>query len=162
MPQLGKPKRRAGSPLRAAGRSWAVKWLASVLLVLILTLCHGCVSKSKARAEAQAAFAAGQQQALANLARGQTQGPQVTLIGEVRNPGAYAFTKKDITIVEAISMAGGFTRIAARNKTRIVRVENNAEKIYDVNVDAITKAGKMIQAVPVKSNDLIVVPESFF
>jgi polysaccharide biosynthesis/export protein len=84
------------------------------------------------------------------------------IIGEVRNPGSFAFNKKDITIIEAISMAGGFTRIAARNKTRIVRVENGIERIYDVRVDEITKAGKMIQAVPIKPNDLIVVPESFF
>ena len=84
------------------------------------------------------------------------------IIGEVRNPGSYAFTKREITIVEALSMAGGFTRIAARNKTRIVRIENGVERIYDVNVDAITRAGKMIQAVPIKPNDLIVVPESFF
>ena len=59
-------------------------------------------------------------------------------------------------------MAGGFTRLAARDKTRIVRVENDVEKIYHVNVDAITKGGKMIQAVPVMPNDLIVIPESFF
>jgi polysaccharide export outer membrane protein len=84
------------------------------------------------------------------------------IIGEVKTPGSYAFPKKDLTIVEAISMAGGFTRIAARNKTRIVRIENGTERIYDVNVDAITKAGKMIQAVPIKPNDLIVIPESFF
>jgi polysaccharide biosynthesis/export protein len=84
------------------------------------------------------------------------------IIGEVRTPGSYTFTKKEITIVEAISMAGGFTRIAARNQTRIVRIENGVERIYDVNVDAITKAGRLIQAVPIKPNDLIVVPESFF
>jgi polysaccharide export outer membrane protein len=84
------------------------------------------------------------------------------IIGEVKNPGSYAFVKKNITIVEALSIAGGFTRIAARNKTRIVRIENGAERIYDVNVDEITKAGKMIQAIPIKPNDLIVVPESFF
>jgi len=84
------------------------------------------------------------------------------IIGEVKNPGSYAFIKKDLTIIEALSIAGGFTRIAARNKTRIVRIENGVERIYDVNVDAITKAGKMIQAVPIKPNDLIVVPESFF
>ena len=84
------------------------------------------------------------------------------IIGEVKTPGSYTFTKKDVSIVEAISMAGGFTRIAARNKTRIVRIENGAERIYNVNVDAITKAGRMIQAVPIRPNDLIVVPESFF
>ena len=84
------------------------------------------------------------------------------IIGEVKNPGNYAFNKKNISIVEAISMAGGFTKLAARDKTRIVRVENDVEKIYNVNVDAITKGGKMIQAVLVMPNDLIVVPESFF
>jgi polysaccharide biosynthesis/export protein len=84
------------------------------------------------------------------------------IIGEVKNPGSYAFTKKEISIVEAISMAGGFTHIAARNKTRIVRVENAKEKIYEVSMDAITKSGKMIQAVQIKPNDLIVIPESFF
>jgi len=84
------------------------------------------------------------------------------IIGEVKTPGSYAFNKKDITIVEAVSMAGGFTRIAARNRTRIVRVEKGVEKIYQVNMDAITKSGKMSQAVYVRPNDLIVVPESFF
>jgi len=84
------------------------------------------------------------------------------IIGEVKNPGAFTFPKKDITIIEAISMAGGFTPIAARNKTRIVRVDQGVEKIFEVRVDAITKAGKMIQAVPIKPNDLIVIPESFF
>ncbi len=84
------------------------------------------------------------------------------IMGQVKTPGSYAFPKKQITIVEAISMAGGFTRIAASGRTRIVRIENGVEKIYEVNVDAITKGGKIIQAVPVKPNDLIIVPESFF
>jgi len=84
------------------------------------------------------------------------------IIGEVKTPGSYPFTKKDITIAEAISMAGGFTRIAARNKTRIVRVEKGAEKIFEVKMDAITKSGKMTQAMGIKPNDLIIVPESFF
>jgi polysaccharide export outer membrane protein len=59
-------------------------------------------------------------------------------------------------------MAGGFTRIASRNKTRIIRVEEGVEKIIQVKVDAITKAGKKIQDVVIQPNDVIVVPESFF
>jgi len=84
------------------------------------------------------------------------------IMGEVKNPGSYAFSKKDVNIVEAISMAGGFSHIAARNKTRIVRNENGKEKIYEVKVDAITKGGQINQAVFIKPNDLIIVPESFF
>ena len=84
------------------------------------------------------------------------------IIGEVKTPGSYPFTKKEITIAEAISMAGGFTRIASRNKTRVVRVEKGVEKIFEVKMDAITQSGKMTQAMSIKPNDLIIVPESFF
>lgn len=84
------------------------------------------------------------------------------IIGEVKTPGSYAFTKKDITIAEAISMAGGFTRIASRNRTRIVRLEKGIEKIFEVKMDEITKSGKMTQAMGIRPNDLIIVPESFF
>ena len=84
------------------------------------------------------------------------------IIGEVKTPGSYPFTKKDITIAEAISMAGGFTRIADRNKTRVVRVEKGVEKIFEIKMDAITKSGKMTQAMGIRPNDLIIIPESFF
>ena len=84
------------------------------------------------------------------------------IIGQVIRPGSYSITDKEITLVEAISIAGGFTRIAARNRTRIIRVENGIEKIIEVRVDAITKAGKKIQDVLIKPGDVIVIPESFF
>jgi polysaccharide export outer membrane protein len=84
------------------------------------------------------------------------------IIGQVRKPGSYAIPDREITLVEAIGMAGGFTRIASRNKTRIIRVEEGIEKIIQVKVDAIIKAGKKIQDVVIQPNDVIVVPESFF
>ena len=84
------------------------------------------------------------------------------IIGEVIRPGSYSIADKEITLVEAISIAGGFTRVAARNRTRIIRVEDGAEKIIEVRVDAITDAGKKIQDVLIKPGDVIVVPESFF
>lgn len=84
------------------------------------------------------------------------------IIGQVNNPGSYKIPEREITLVEAIGVAGGFTRIAARNKTRIIRVEDGTEKIINVKVDAITKAGKKIQDVIIQPDDVIVVPESFF
>ena len=84
------------------------------------------------------------------------------IIGQVKEPGSFALTDREITLVEAISRAGGFTPIAARNRTRIIRVEAGVEKIITVNVDAITDAGKKIQDVIIQPNDVIVVPESFF
>lgn len=84
------------------------------------------------------------------------------IIGQVGKPGSYLMLDKDITLVEAISMAGGFTPIAARNRTRIIRIEEGVEKIIQVQVDAITDAGKKIQDVIIRPADVIVVPESFF
>ncbi len=84
------------------------------------------------------------------------------IIGQVQRPGSYPLAEKDISLVEAISTAGGFTQIAARNRTRIIRVENGVEKIIEVRVDAITGAGKKIQDVLIQPDDVIVVPESFF
>lgn len=84
------------------------------------------------------------------------------IIGQVREPGSFALTDREITLVEAISRAGGFTPIAARNRVRIIRVDEGVEKIITVNVDAITDAGKKIQDVIIQPNDVIVVPESFF
>ena len=84
------------------------------------------------------------------------------IMGQVKKPGSYKLTQKDLTLVGAIGNAGGFTSIAARRKTRIIRVESGTEKIITVNVDAITSAGRKIQDVRIKPNDIIIVPESFF
>jgi polysaccharide export outer membrane protein len=84
------------------------------------------------------------------------------IIGQVKKPGSYPLTDREITLVEAISMAGGFTPIAARNRTRIIRVEDRVEQIIEVRVDAITNAGKKIHDVIIQPDDIIVVPESFF
>lgn len=86
----------------------------------------------------------------------------IYIIGQVNRPGSYKVTKKDTTLVEAIGMAGGFTAIASRKKTRIIRVDAGVEKIIEVNVDAITQAGKKIQDATLRAGDIIVVPESFF
>ncbi|MCK4389254.1 MAG: polysaccharide biosynthesis/export family protein [Desulfobacterales bacterium] len=87
---------------------------------------------------------------------------KVFMIGEVKNPGDYVIKDRDITLVEAIGMAGGFTRIAARNRTKIIRIEDGVEKIIHVRVDEITGEGKKAQDILLKPNDIIVVPESFF
>ncbi|VBB43630.1 hypothetical protein TRIP_B300015 [uncultured Desulfatiglans sp.] len=84
------------------------------------------------------------------------------IIGQVNTPGSYNIPENGITLVEAIGMAGGFSRIASRNNTRIIRVEDGVEKIIQVKVDAITDAGKKIHDVVIKPGDIIVVPESFF
>ena len=71
--------------------------------------------------------------------------------GEVKNPDSYKL-QPDVTVIKAITKAGGFTEIAAENKVRIIRVVNGEKKVLeDVKMDE-----------KIRPDDVIVVPESFF
>jgi polysaccharide export outer membrane protein len=83
------------------------------------------------------------------------------VFGEVKKPGSYPL-EKETTVVEAITMAGGFTDIAAPNRTRIIRSEGSKETTIRVNVKNITKGGDKSKDIYLKPGDIIVVPESFF
>lgn len=71
--------------------------------------------------------------------------------GEVNKPDSYKY-EKDLTVIKAITMAGGFSKIAAKNKIRIIRIVNGKKNIYEnVNMDE-----------PILPDDVVVIPESFF
>ncbi len=65
------------------------KTLSSAIIItlgsLLLSPLTACVSKSKAAAQARAAFFAGQQQALETFKQAQAGGPTVVFMGPVRN-----------------------------------------------------------------------------
>jgi len=81
--------------------------------------------------------------------------------GEVKNPGYYKIKDKPISVVEAITMAGGFTRIAAGNRTRLVRYQDGKEVTIKVPVEDILDGDKNKDLI-LRPNDVIVVPQSFF
>jgi polysaccharide export outer membrane protein len=71
--------------------------------------------------------------------------------GEVGKPDAYKY-EEGSTVLKAISMAGGFTQIAAKNKIRIVRIVDGKEQTLE----------KVTLQEEVKPGDVVVVPESYF
>jgi hypothetical protein len=71
------------------------------LLLLWCTPCFllsGCVSKTRAKAEAQKAFVAGQQEAMMRLQH--ARGPSVTVSGQVKNP--FVPWSSETTLAKAI------------------------------------------------------------
>ncbi|MBN2108872.1 MAG: polysaccharide biosynthesis/export family protein [Deltaproteobacteria bacterium] len=84
------------------------------------------------------------------------------LLGEVKKPGMYPLAERDISLVEGIGIAGGFTNLAARNSTRIIRSQNGRETIIVVRVDAVTRAGMQLREIILQPNDIVIVPQSFF
>jgi protein involved in polysaccharide export with SLBB domain len=86
----------------------------------------------------------------------------ITVTGQVNKPGSYPLRGK-LTVIEAIGLAEGFTKIAARNDVRILRVESGGnEKTIKVKVADIGKKGDRSKDVPLQRGDVVFVPESFF
>jgi polysaccharide export outer membrane protein len=77
-------------------------------------------------------------------------GKKVYVNGEVRNPGAYKITK-GLTVLKAITIAGGFTMKASEGRTRIIRKTENGEISIKAKMDDL-----------VMPDDIIMVPESYF
>jgi len=73
-----------------------MRWLLPLLAVLT-----GCVSKTKANAQARAAFLAGQREEM--IRQSQARGPAVTVLGAVKN-GTVPWTP-DLTLAKAIAAA---------------------------------------------------------
>jgi len=83
------------------------------------------------------------------------------VFGEVKKPGDYQL-EKDTTILEAISIAGGFTDKAAPARTKIIRTTPKGQETIDIDMNEIIKRGRREKSVPLKENDVIVVPEAYF
>ncbi len=82
------------------------------------------------------------------------------VLGQVGNPGPYEWVQ-DVTVLEAIKMAGGVNERGAPNRIKIRKVFGNGEKQeIKVNILDIIK-GKKKDDVVVKPGDTIIVPESW-
>jgi polysaccharide export outer membrane protein len=78
-----------------------------------------------------------------------------TVLGEVRKPGQYSMNRDQITLFEAISMAGDITGFGKRNQIRIVRP--TPEGSITMNVDLTDKNIIDSQRYFIYPNDLIYV-----
>ncbi|MDD5422523.1 MAG: polysaccharide biosynthesis/export family protein [Candidatus Omnitrophota bacterium] len=86
----------------------------------------------------------------------------VLVLGCVQKPGSYPFPQdKDVTLLEAISLAGGFTGYASIGGTRIVRAGADGKKIsMDPKIDNIINGRQ--KDVTLKPDDLVYIPERLF
>ena len=83
------------------------------------------------------------------------------IFGEVRKPGAYQLDK-ETDVLEGITLAGGFTDKAAPGRVRVIRSTPTGQQVISVDMNDIIKRGQRDKAIPLRENDVVVVPESFF
>jgi len=105
------------------------------------------------------------------LADGYLKNPQVTVFlkehnskkvfvfGEVQKPGTFPFEDR-MNVVQAITLAGGFTKQAARNSVLVTRSVDGKEERIKVAVDDIG-TGKQANLL-LQPGDIVYVNESFF
>lgn len=84
---------------------------------------------------------------------------RVSVVGAVANPGAFPL-EPGMTVVQAISMAGGFSSLADRDATVVTRRIDDEIIRYRVPVDRVTKG--QAADIEVAAGDIIFVPERLF
>jgi polysaccharide export outer membrane protein len=84
---------------------------------------------------------------------------KLSVFGQVKKPGTLAFTD-GMTIIEAISQAGGFTAMARKNAVTITRPDGETKTKYTIPVEKIGKG--QAKNFFVRPGDVIFVPERIF
>ncbi|MGH7945533.1 MAG: polysaccharide biosynthesis/export family protein [Opitutaceae bacterium] len=108
------------------------------------------------------------------LAKGYLVNPQVTVtvmefskrrftvLGEVQKPGSYDMPdQQSVTVLQAIGMAGGYTRIANPSKVTLMRKFGGTSQTFALNARRMA-SGDTESTVVVQPGDVITVAESRF
>ena len=106
---------------------------------------------------------------LTELLKGYIDNPEVTVIvveshsknfyilGRVNQPGTYPLIP-NMTVLQSLSVAGGFAEWAHKNKIRIIRRSGGKQEVLPFDYDKVIAGKKLEQNILLKPNDTIIVP----
>lgn len=85
----------------------------------------------------------------------------VYVIGDVPRAGGYVMSEnRNMSVLQAITLAGGFTRTAAPSKARILRIQNTTGPRVELNVDLSKVLKGKVDDLRLEANDILYVPTS--
>ncbi|HUI06168.1 MAG TPA: polysaccharide biosynthesis/export family protein [Verrucomicrobiae bacterium] len=85
-----------------------------------------------------------------------------TILGEVQRPGTYEIPAGEpFSLLQAIALAGGYTRIGSPGKVIVQRIENGQKKVYNLDAGSMAK-DERVKPFEILPNDAITVGEKFF
>ena len=84
---------------------------------------------------------------------------EVSVLGQVKDPGSLAFQER-LTLIQALSLAGGLTEFAAPRRVRITRRTGEGEETstFEVSVSEIIKGDA--EDLSLRPGDIVFVPET--
>jgi polysaccharide export outer membrane protein len=85
-----------------------------------------------------------------------------TVLGQVQRPGTYEFPgDESVNLLQAISMAGGYTRLGAASKVTVQRGEGAEKKIFKLDADSMAKE-RDVKVFEIQPDDTITIGERLF
>jgi polysaccharide biosynthesis/export protein len=90
----------------------------------------------------------------------ETNSLKIYVLGEVEHPGEFKLNSYT-DVLQALSMAGGFTMYANKSTIHIIRKEGDKKIKITFNYNEVVAGKKLNQNIPLKPGDVIVVYESW-
>lgn len=85
-----------------------------------------------------------------------SQSLQVTVFGEVRDPGTFPLTS-ETRVAEAIGLRGGTTIYGSKRKIRLIRTNGETTRVFVIDLDGI-QDGDLSSNMMMRGGDMVVVP----
>ena len=84
-------------------------------------------------------------------------GNKIFVIGQVQRPGEF-LAAQPIDVIQALSLAGGFTPFAAEDEIRILRREGGKQTALTFDYSDVEKGRNLKSNILLKSGDVVIVP----
>ncbi len=85
------------------------------------------------------------------------QNREVSVLGQVNEPGSYPY-KERLTLVQAISQAGGMNPLAQQKRVKLIRDAAGGRQTYVIDVREILESKRA--DLPLQPGDIVFVPEA--
>jgi polysaccharide export outer membrane protein len=79
------------------------------------------------------------------------------ILGEVPRTGEYPIVK-DLSVLQAFALAGGFTEWASKDEILLIRRESGQKKVYKIDYKDMAKGKNLAQDLLIRADDTIIVP----
>lgn len=85
----------------------------------------------------------------------------VKVVGQVVHPQSLPY-REGMTVLDAVLEVGGLGQFAAGNRAKVVRQVNGHQETIRVKLADLLNSGDAHENIPLRPNDVLVVPESMF
>jgi polysaccharide export outer membrane protein len=82
---------------------------------------------------------------------------KIYVVGEVQRSGEFT-PNHQVTVLQGLALAGGFTRFASPDRTIIVRKDSHGERRIPFDYGAVVNDGDLQENLALQSGDIVIIP----